>query len=299
MNKYLVSLVFIIPLSFVAVWMVFSSSDGTRVTSLWEEAEVPTVKVIKYRIEVSNPSNALIESPSLLLAVPTDLPRHHVSDITISAPYRKSVDKTGTALVDVDLKRLVPYETKLIDVTINLDVYRRLIKTPKNNFDIYTKPEKFIESNNEKIVRQAGLLKADSPLKTVRNTYDWVVGYLSDSGFIEEDRGALYALKHKKADCTGYMYLYGALLRANGIPARMMSGFIVETNKKLDIKDYHNWVEVHLNGVWRVVDPQNKKFLEDESDYIAMRIINNTKQGLFDNAQQLFKTDSDIKLSMK
>ena len=299
MNKYLVSLVFIIPLSLFALWMVFSSSGGTRVVSLLEEAEVPTVKVIKYRIEVSNPSNLLIDGPSLLVAVPTDLHRHKISNISISSPYKKAIDEVGNTSVDIDLIRLVPYETKLIDVTVSLDVYKRLSKNSINNTNIYTDPEKLIESNNEKLVKQASMLKADSQLESARNTYDWVVGYLSDSGFIEEDRGALYAFKHKKADCTGYMYLYGALLRANGIPARMMSGFIVETNKKLDIKDYHNWVEVYLDGVWRVVDPQNKKFLEEESNYIAMRIINNTKTGLFDNAQQLFKTNSAITLTMK
>lgn len=298
MNKKLITTACLALLFVFIGWMVYLSSNK-REDSLEIQPDIQISKVIKYRIEVSNQSNQLIEKPQLSVAIPADLARHKVSDLSISSPFKKEVDDLGNVSVDVDLNSLVPYETKLVDISINLTVFPKLTKSDQSQIDEYTKPEKYIESDNEKIIQQANFFKADTKREQAKKTYDWVVGYLSDSGFVEEDRGALYALKHKKADCTGYMYLYGALLRANGIPARMMSGFVVETNKKLKIKDYHNWVEVYLDGIWRVVDPQKKKFLEDESNYIAMRIVNNSKSTVFDNSQQLFIANSGIKVSMK
>ena len=261
--------------------------------------QIPLNKVIKYRLEVTNPNNRLLKNPSLLVAIPLDSGHQKVTNLSVSTPYEKITDKTGNVSLDLDAGVIAPYETKIIDIMAKISVYSNLHKANETSLTPFLRSERFIESDSEEILKQAKLFKGNSSIEIAKKTFDWVVSTLTDSGYIKEDRGALYALKKKQADCTGYMYLYGALLRANKIPARMMSGFIVETNKKLDIKDYHNWVEVYLNGVWRVVDPQNKKFLEDESNYIAMHIIDNTKKGLFDNAQQLFKTDNEIKISMK
>lgn len=299
MNKYLISFVGLMPFLVLIIWMVYLSLNENEPPVLSAKQQDPQLsKVIKYRIKVSNPGNQLIKEPSLIVAIPADITRHVVSDLSISVPYKKVADERGNISVEMKLDSLMPYQTRTVDITVNLAVFPVLRQTIENRIHRYTQPEKYIEANNKKIMRRASLLKADTKLEQARKTYDWVIGYLSDAGFIEEDRGALYAFKHKTADCTGYMYLYGALLRANDIPARMMSGFVVKTNKKLKIKDYHNWVEVYLDGSWRVVDPQKKKFLKDESDYIAMRIVNNSKNSLFDNSQQLFKAKSGIKVSM-
>ena len=297
MSKYISVTLLALALVVSVVWLSF---DLLNKNTLDNTAQEPISKVIKYRLEVSNPKNTLLKAPSLIVAIPFDSAHQKVMGLTTSIPYKKIIDVVGNTSLDFDVSAIAPYETKIIDVTAKINIYPVIQKTNESSLEPYLRPERFIESDSEIITRKAQSFKTGSTKEIAEQTYDWVVSYLSDAGFIEEDRGALYALKQKKADCTGYMYLYGALLRANKIPARMVSGFIVETNKKLKIKDYHNWVEVYLDGAWRVVDPQNKKFLEDETNYIAMRIIDNTLNNkLFDNSQQLFKSELFIKVVMK
>lgn len=301
MKKYLFPLSLMVLMVSVLFWKSFVIEKGvnTQISNIaLSDRIIP--KVIKYQMEISNPSNTVIDKPSILVAIPTKVARHSISKVSVSEPYKMiEDDETGNVSLEITLVSLVPYEIRLIDIIVNLDVHSKPLKVSVDNIDYFTKSEKFIESGNERIMKQAKLLNARSKVEQAKKTYDWVTSYLSDSGFIQEDRGALYALNTKTADCTGYMYLYGALLRANKIPARMVSGFIVESNKKLKIQDYHNWVEVYLDGTWRVVDPQNNKFLENESDYIAMRIIDNSKKSKYDNSQQLFKTQGAFKISMK
>jgi transglutaminase-like putative cysteine protease len=51
-----------------------------------------------------------------------------------------------------------------------------------------------------------------------------------------------------KAICYGYATLYAAMLRSEGIPAKLVMG-----TTKL-VNGYHAWNEVYLNGKWVVVD---------------------------------------------
>ncbi|MFC5468480.1 transglutaminase-like domain-containing protein [Cohnella suwonensis] len=51
-----------------------------------------------------------------------------------------------------------------------------------------------------------------------------------------------------KAICYGYASLYAAMLRSQGIPAKLVMGTTSY------VKGYHAWNEVYLNGKWVVVD---------------------------------------------
>jgi transglutaminase-like putative cysteine protease len=92
------------------------------------------------------------------------------------------------------------------------------------------------------------------------------------SGYITEDRGALYALTHRQGDCTEYAHLVVALSRANNIPARMIGGYVTEHDIVPKPQDYHNWAEVFLKGVWRIVDAQKQRFFPENGEYTGFRI---------------------------
>ncbi len=55
-------------------------------------------------------------------------------------------------------------------------------------------------------------------------------------------------LKSGKAICYGYATLYAAMLRSEGIPAKLAMG----TTNLVD--EYHAWNEVYLGGKWVIVD---------------------------------------------
>lgn len=55
-------------------------------------------------------------------------------------------------------------------------------------------------------------------------------------------------LSEGKGICYDYAVLYAAMLRSQGIPAKLVKGY------RSDLKAYHAWNEVYLDGSWKVVD---------------------------------------------
>ena len=45
------------------------------------------------------------------------------------------------------------------------------------------------------------------------------------------------------------------------------------SNRTLKAAAYHNWAEFYHNGIWKIADAQNRVFVANYDDYIAMRII--------------------------
>lgn len=68
------------------------------------------------------------------------------------------------------------------------------------------------------------------------------------------------------------MRLFVAYCRINNIPARGVSGYIAKRDKVIVANEFHNWAEVYTGNSWRIVDPFNKIFMENEDEYVATRI---------------------------
>jgi len=63
-------------------------------------------------------------------------------------------------------------------------------------------------------------------------------------------------------------------------------------------KDYHNWSEVFVDDTWRIVDSQNKIFMTQLSDFIAMRIITPEADALLKNSHQFAYFSEGISIRM-
>ncbi|UVI28352.1 transglutaminase-like domain-containing protein [Paenibacillus spongiae] len=76
--------------------------------------------------------------------------------------------------------------------------------------------------------------------------YDFVLAKkLTDSAYIPDIDATLAA---SKGVCYNFASLYAAMLRSEGIPAKLVMG----TTSQVD--GYHAWNEVYLNGKWVLVD---------------------------------------------
>ncbi|MFC5473796.1 transglutaminase-like domain-containing protein [Paraherbaspirillum soli] len=91
------------------------------------------------------------------------------------------------------------------------------------------------------------------------------------AGYIADDLWALWALLQRSGDCTEYAYLAVALARANGIPARMVGGYVTDRNIAPRAEEYHNWAELYVDGAWRLLDAQKENWLAPVQQYIAFR----------------------------
>ena len=132
--------------------------------------------------------------------------------------------------------------------------------------------ERFIESDDLRIRALASELHRSMKMDTARTIYEWVQSNMTYTGYLAEDLGALQALLHRRGDCTEYADLVVALARANGIPARMIGGYVVDRDLAPRPQDYHNWAEVYLEGAWRLVDAQKGNWLEPVNQYVAYRV---------------------------
>jgi transglutaminase/protease-like cytokinesis protein 3 len=126
------------------------------------------------------------------------------------------------------------------------------------DFDIeslgkYMQAEQYIESDDEDIKNIAKSFEGEDVYALVKVIYNYVMDNMEWVGYVPEDVGAKVALVEKQGDCTSYSDLFTALLRAYGIPARMVEGYTINAS---DLSIGHNWVEVYFNDIgWVPFDP--------------------------------------------
>jgi transglutaminase-like putative cysteine protease len=229
---------------------------------------------IQYQFTLRNKTNRLVTNAEFWAHAPVkQTPTQRCSQIESSYPHELITDSFGNQILHYTFDEFPPYATRIVSVKTDLVLSNTPNPLAMPDLQIFLKPEKYIESDNPEIRRLAQTLKAATPLQTAENIFSWVAGNIRYAGYLPKARGALYALQNKKGDCTEFMYLFAALCRANNIPARGIGGYISTQNKILKPGDYHNWAEFYLDGTWRISDPQNKVFMKDQSNYIAMRLI--------------------------
>ncbi len=144
--------------------------------------------------------------------------------------------------------------------------------------EIYKKhirPEELIESNNSAIMSLARNLTKDIDCwhRRAQRIYDFVDQHMhyetQDSA-----KGALWALKNGVGDCSEYSYLYVALCRAAGLPARIQAGFAFH-HASNNVEDGHMWAEYYIeNYGWIPVDVTWHLFAEmDERHFSSIQSI--------------------------
>lgn len=128
-------------------------------------------------------------------------------------------------------------------------------------YQLYTKPDVKIESNN-RIIKQvaATIFKGvTNPEQKATIAYGFVNTYLKyDDAY--GNKGAYSALINKKGVCEDYSELFVALLRASGVPARIVGGFWVDKDKSGNVvgSTRHAWAEYYLPEYgWVPVEPTN------------------------------------------
>jgi transglutaminase-like putative cysteine protease len=232
---------------------------------------------IQYSFTLQNKTAQIIKNAEFWTYAPVKQTAHqYCEQIKSSHPYQLTTDNLGNQVLYFTVDTIPPFGSKIISITVELMLAERPVLADLADMQEFVEPEKYIEANHPDIQKLAATLKASTAMETARNAFQWTANNIRYAGYVARDRGAFYALKHKKGDCTEYMYLFGALCRANRIPARPIGGYICRSNGILKPSGYHNWAEFYDAGTWNSVDPQNKVFMENSSDYIAMRIIGDT-----------------------
>lgn len=128
-------------------------------------------------------------------------------------------------------------------------------------------PTEDIQSTAPEIVALADQLTPASGrlVDYLRATFDHVSGF----GFrpFKGTTDALTALRLGEASCNGKARLFVALMRARGVPARLVGGVILDAGDK---RTSHQWLEVLAGGHWIPMDPTNDHFAAIPHNYLAL-----------------------------
>ena len=229
---------------------------------------------IQYSFTLQNNSRQVIQQSQLWAFAPVKQTASQLClKLQSNYPYLLLSDDSGNQVLHFTFENLAPYASRVVTIKANLLVSATANPIPSGPWHRDLNPQKYIESDHPAINRVANKLHAADSSKTIEKVFHWVTGNVRYSGYHGKDRGALYALEHRKGDCTEYADLFVALCRANGIAARPVGGYVCAQSGVLKARDYHNWGEFYENGTWRLADPQNRVLIQNTADYIAMRII--------------------------
>ncbi|MFA5558680.1 MAG: transglutaminase domain-containing protein [Methanofastidiosum sp.] len=117
----------------------------------------------------------------------------------------------------------------------------------------YTKPSQRVESDDPAITSMAKEVVGNetNPYKKADLIYGWVVKNITYE-IQEQELGAKYAFYNRKGDCTEFATLFVAMCRSQGIPARLVHGYLYG----LDNSVGHMWAEIYILPYgWIPADP--------------------------------------------
>lgn len=192
--------------------------------------------------------------------------------LTASVDHEVITDEMGHRIVAFRVPALAPFGRKVVTVDAVLALRNQPAPWTLNDPEQWLRSERYIEVDDSGVKAIARQLQQPAPISTARAIFDWVRRHLTYAGYVADDLGAVYALGQRRGDCTEYAYLTTALARANGIPARMVGGYVVDRDMTLRSTEYHNWCEVYLDGAWRLLDAQKENWLIPAQEYVAFRI---------------------------
>jgi transglutaminase-like putative cysteine protease len=241
------------------------------------EAPSPIRRQVQYSFTLQNFSPRELKHAEFWAPAPVGKTAHQTCErLEVSHPHQLISDEHGNQTLYFRLPEMPPFSTVIVSVKATLALSDTPQSRPVAEPTAYLGPEPFCESQAPQIVRLAESFSSRKPAAVAEEAFHWTAANVRYAGYLRHERGALYALMHRQGDCTEFMYLFAALCRAKGIPARTIGGFVCTGNTALTPEAYHNWVEFFDGRVWRLADPQRKGWMKHGSRYIAMKVIGET-----------------------
>jgi len=200
---------------------------------------------------------------------------------------KKQVDQHGNKIVWVEWR----YPKQPIKITLSLTAINRTKLNPlrtRAEFPLedisadvkpYLTSSKQAPSRDRQIIDKARQLTAgaESEFDAVQMILSWVVDHVNYV-LVPKSYDALYSLKTGKGNCQNFSHLSAALLRAVGIPTRIVNGVTLKKPYDINIgrgiittsmaQGRHSWIEVFFPDLgWVPLDPQQTAL------YVSNRFI--------------------------
>ena len=259
---------------------------------------------IEYIIENKGPGD-LVNVQCRVEVPKTRLPFQIVEECsTNSKNVEELIDDMGNLIYKFSLKDIAEGESASAKVSCDVTIYEFSYKDYSDvsvttydpddkDLELYTKSEKYIDSDSPAIIEAATSIVGDetNPYKIAEKLYNFVTGKLDydyerleEIGTYLEKVDASEILKRDKGICMDYSILYTALLRAACIPAKYITGVPIYTiaceDSKESITD-HAWVEIKLPGYgWIPIDVTSEKEFLSHNFSLNLKTYEGDRQAL-------------------
>ncbi|NIO00835.1 MAG: hypothetical protein GTO42_01635 [Candidatus Latescibacteria bacterium] len=185
-----------------------------------------------------------------------------VQDITLRLSFKNP--RAVYEALDAPNQKVVSREGNTVDLLLSRGT---VTKTSLSNeeLEVFLAPDSYIQSNDPAVHSIARKIANDSgkegwPLAT--EIAAWVNAHIETKDLGRGFASALEVLESREGDCTEHSVLLASLLRAAGIPARVVSGLAYGGGYLFG----HMWTEAYV-GYWRTLDALDLKM-----DPIRIRI---------------------------
>jgi len=233
------------------------------------EADDVLVGSLKHIIRINNPAYSKVVGGKLFVPlIRNETARHYVILYNVSSSMGQPTilsDDSGNSYANWSSITIEGQQTFTVEInycvlsfSVNYLINSSLITDYDKSSDLYkkyTRQEELIQSDNLKIISKAQALTSgeDNTHEKVSKIYNFVIAHMRYAAQVKE-MGALWALENGVGDCSEYSYLFVALCRAAGIPARVQAGFAFHSVSET-LEDGHMWAEYYLeNYGWVPVD---------------------------------------------
>jgi transglutaminase-like putative cysteine protease len=258
----------------VLFYCTFSAVPVAAASAVLSEPNDINLKQIFYSYTLENTTSHALNNVDFFTYAPVKrMAFQRCMGIASSHSNTTQIDDRGNQLLRFSFDTIPPFARKIVSIHADIQQNHGTGWQMEINPSRYLQPARYIEAGHQRIVSTARDLSSFDPLRTAEKIYRFVSEHVRSDGYSSKEYGAVYALERGKGDCTESMYLFMALCRAAGIPARGIGGYTLVRNTVLQPSRYHNWAEFHDGATWRIADPQQKVFAVTQGDYIAMKIL--------------------------
>ncbi len=233
------------------------------------EIDYVYVGSLKHNITIVNHSPIPVSGELFVPLIRNETARHYVilHNISSSQTLHETFlnDSSGNRYFHLNNLKIDEEQTFSLELdyyVLSFSIHYLIDSSIVGNYDMssetykkYVEPEELIESDNSTIILLAHNLtnNVDSCHEKAVTIYNFVHRHMHYEEQNEE-KGALWALENGAGDCSEYSYLFAALCKAAGIPARIQAGFAFHRASET-LEDGHMWAEYYLeNYGWVPVD---------------------------------------------
>jgi hypothetical protein len=209
-------------------------------------------------------------------------------------------------LPETGMQKVIRRDARSATLEVSRQDHRSLAtaepRTPPDDLADYLKDSLYLNHKDPKLREMAKAAAGDEmqPYKLADKLRKYVTENIREKNLSIGFATASEVARSREGDCTEHAVLLAALARANGLPARAVSGIIyVETFLgRQRVFSYHMWTQVYLGGQWVDLDAAQHQ-TDCDPTHIALNLLPLNDEGLADAALSLLNVIERLKIDTR